>query len=240
MRGHIKGTYKHTENTKRKISKAQKGKKFSDEHKGKLSEALRGHKNALGKRSKEFGKKMSLINKGRIPWIKNRKHTPETKLKMRLKKIGKYIGEKHWNWKGGITPINQKIRGSLEYKLWEDSVLNWDCNCCQKCGENRINKLVAHHIRNFAQFPELRFAIDNGITFCRKCHNWFHRKHRKKNNTLKQLEEFLLNLKFNKFEKDECIACQDSKELNRESMFKHDDWCDKNKPTDYAEDKEKE
>lgn len=95
------------------------------------------------------------------------------------------------NWKGGITPINNKIRGSLEYKLWQDSIFNRDGNSCQKCGELRISKLVAHHILNFSKYIELRFAIDNGITFCRSCHKIFHKKYGVKNNTSIQVNQFL-------------------------------------------------
>jgi len=108
------------------------------------------------------------------------------------KKRENLSGTFHWNWQGGISPERNKIRRSLEYKLWQDSVFSRDGHICQKCGENRISKLVAHHIQNFSQHPELRFAIDNGITFCRKkCHKEFHRKYGKKNNTREQLEEFL-------------------------------------------------
>ncbi len=104
-----------------------------------------------------------------------------------------FKGERSYRWKGGISPINNQIRGSLEYKLWSDSVWNRDNNCCQKCGENRISKLVAHHILNFSKYIELRFAIDNGITFCRDCHKKFHNQYGRKNNTKEQLTEFLQN-----------------------------------------------
>ena len=100
-------------------------------------------------------------------------------------------GKRHPNWKGGITPINQKIRGSLEYKLWQDSVKNRDGNCCQKCGENRVSKIMAHHILNFSDYIELRFAIDNGITFCKPCHKEFHRRYTKRHNTREQVEEYI-------------------------------------------------
>jgi len=135
----------------------------------------------------EFKKGHSFYKGGEKGWFK--------KGCISQRKNKKYIeisGNKHWNWKGGITPLHNKIRNSLEYKLWSDSVWNRDNNRCQKCSENRLEKLVAHHILNFAQFPELRFAIDNGITFCRKCHNWFHRVYGKKNNNLEQIYNFLM------------------------------------------------
>jgi len=100
-------------------------------------------------------------------------------------------GDKHWNWKNGITSINQSIRNSFEYNLWEQSIFVRDYCKCQNCSENRIRNLVAHHILNFSQYPELRFAIDNGITFCNKCHKLFHKKYSVKNNTRKQVEDWL-------------------------------------------------
>ena len=52
-------------------------------------------------------------------------------------------------------------------------------------------KLNAHHIQNFAQYPELRTAIANGITFCKECHKEFHKIYGIKNNNAEQIKEFL-------------------------------------------------
>lgn len=103
-----------------------------------------------------------------------------------------YSGENSWNWKGGLTPERNKIRKSIEYRLWRNSVLARDSFTCQKTGV-KGGTLRAHHIQNFAQFPELRFAIDNGITLSKESHNEFHKLYGIKNNTKEQLEEFLNN-----------------------------------------------
>ena len=99
-------------------------------------------------------------------------------------------GEKAGNWKGGITSENHKIRTSIEYHLWQGSVFARDYWTCQKCYK-KIKELHAHHIKNFLDYPELRFAIDNGITLCKKCHINFHKKYGNKNNTKEQMIEFL-------------------------------------------------
>ena len=94
--------------------------------------------------------------------------------------VSKHIRENHWNWKGGITPENRIIRTSIEFRLWRESVFARDNWACQKCGK-RGEKIHAHHIQNFAQFPELRFAIDNGVTFCQDCHQQFHKIYKDNN-----------------------------------------------------------
>jgi len=52
-------------------------------------------------------------------------------------------------------------------------------------------KLNVHHIEGYAENKHLRIDVSNGITFCQKCHNVFHRIYGKKNNNRSQLEEFL-------------------------------------------------
>lgn len=71
-----------SEETRQKISKLHKGKKLSEEHRKKLSIALRGNKNSLGVHpSEETRRKLSKASS-------MRKHSEETKRKISLSRIG--------------------------------------------------------------------------------------------------------------------------------------------------------
>ena len=149
-----------------------KGKRgiYSKETLKKMREAKLGNK-----LSKEHRSKISNSLKGRIP--KN------------LKTLDNSGSNSHW-WKGGITNENELIRKHKEFKLWRKLVFERDNYICQKSGIIG-GTLHPHHIKNFAQYPELRFAIDNGITLSEKAHKEFHRKYGLKNNNEVQLNEFL-------------------------------------------------
>lgn len=123
---------------------SQKGKRLSEETKLKMRKAQLGEKNHF------FGKHHSVSTRKIISEI--------------------HKGERHRDWKGGITPINTKIRHSLEYRLWRESVFKRDNYTCIWCGDDRGGNLQADHIKPFAFYPELRFAIDNGRTLCIPCH----------------------------------------------------------------------
>jgi hypothetical protein len=84
------------------------------------------------------------------------------------------IGKNSSNWKGGITVIKRGIKRSLEYREWRKEVLKRDNFTCRKCFKK--NSRIAHHIKPFALFIELRFAIDNGMTLCYDCHKKIHYK----------------------------------------------------------------
>ena len=83
-------------------------------------------------------------------------------------------GKNHWNWKGGKSPKNNKIRRSEKYQQWRRGVFIRDHYTCQKCGHRFIG-IVAHHKKSFNKFPRLRYKINNGITLCRICHARLHK-----------------------------------------------------------------
>lgn len=163
-----------------------RGKKRSPEFCKAISKATKGINTWMTGRvlSEETRKKISKANLGRKMSDKARKNmslarmgmkfTKEHRRKMSETRRGRFADEKHWNWKGGITPKSITIRMSSEYKDWRLAVFNRDKFTCVGCGDKRGHNLQAHHIMSFAEYPELRFDIANGTTLCKKCHAKLH------------------------------------------------------------------
>lgn len=104
----------------------------------------------------------NVFDKGNIPWNKGRPHLR---------------GDRHPNWKGGIDKEHTRIKQTKEYKDWRNSVYKkyeWTCQHCGYRGKN----IVAHHIKLFSKYPELRFDVNNGIVVCRRCHQLIHKPRR--------------------------------------------------------------
>ena len=82
-------------------------------------------------------------------------------------------GENSPRWRGGVSKLHKTERQlamqSIEYKLWRVAVFTRDNYICQMCHEHK-HELEADHIRAWKDYPELRYAIDNGRTLCRECH----------------------------------------------------------------------
>lgn len=142
-----------------KLSRAHQGKKLSEEHKRKIADAHSGVKYKT--MSEEGRRNLSVAHMGQKSW--NRGLTKESGVK------GIRWGSQINTWKGGITPKHEKIRRSLRYIEWRKSILERDDYTCQFC-DKRGGNLNADHIKPFAYFPELRFAMDNGRTLCKPCH----------------------------------------------------------------------
>lgn len=87
-------------------------------------------------------------------------------------------------------------RFSPKYSSWREAVFKRDDHTCQCC-KGRGGKLIAHHMNGFANFPEQRFDVNNGLTLCESCHNKLHSVLGGKNKscTRKQCERAILTLK---------------------------------------------
>lgn len=95
----------------------------------------------------------------------------------------------------GTRKIIQKIQHfsfgrfkDSNYTEWRNKVIAKAKGKCLKCGNKGTH---CHHIKNYSQYPELRFDVDNGILFCRDCHELFHVIYGKQDNDEYQLNDFL-------------------------------------------------
>lgn len=87
-------------------------------------------------------------------------------------------GPNHPNWKGGYAKERQARYGTPEYIAFVTAVLERDDYTCQRCGaRNGMGEnvqLQVHHIKPYADYPELAFDVDNGLTLCIRCHRKAH------------------------------------------------------------------
>jgi ribosomal protein L32 len=114
------------------------------------------------------------------PSQKGHKASDETKMKLSFA----HLGEKHHNWKGGISKVDKRCRNMAEYKEWRESVFKRDAWTCQECKSSGVY-VTAHHINGFsktikdndindvssARECDDLWDIDNGVTLCEDCHS---------------------------------------------------------------------
>ncbi len=132
----------------------------------------------------------------KIKWTKvrgGRNHfcTNECKIKFqRGENSGRWIADRSL-----LKDRNRSIRYSIDMSEWRKSVFKRDEYKCQWCGDKSVAgnpvTLNAHHIRPFAKFPALRFAVDNGITLCETCHK---KTYKKEDELIIFFEEVLIKL----------------------------------------------
>lgn len=158
----------------------------TDEIRKNMSNAKRGHKNCLGKHWKI--KDTSKMHHS--SYLKNKtfeecygkekaKELKENKSKFMKKRVGNISS----HWKGGITPLNHKIRTSFEYNDLVKKCMIRDNFTCQICGKKNV-WLEIHHIKSFRDIITeykinswecslkciILWDINNGVTLCKPCH----------------------------------------------------------------------
>lgn len=123
-----------------------------------------------------------------VAWNKDKPWSEEVKQKLKKSHIGlKPSYETRINMKKGqakrfenhiyLTSESKLIRGSIENRLWRESIFTRDKFLCQMPNCDKLGRyLEAHHIKTFSKYPELRFITENGITLCKRCHNKTKRK----------------------------------------------------------------
>lgn len=163
-----------------------KHKKTSKETKEKISKTLTGIK-----RTKEFKEKCRInqikrwqnpeYRKKIIINFKKRKNALGKHWKMSenaKKRISKALkGKNSYLWQGGKTDKNKLLRCGYKYRQWRERIFkrdNYTCWVCEvRSGIKEKVYLHSHHIKRFANYSELRFKENNGLTLCKFCHRTY-------------------------------------------------------------------
>ncbi len=131
--------------------------------------------------------RISNFKKGHIPWNKDKKVPSlignsngfqKGQITWNKGKKGFLAGDKHYNWKGGITPKNRRLRASTDWKRWRQMVFERDNYTCNYCGAKNC-EIHPHHKIHLANclkynFNGLIFDVNNGQTLCVPCHQDLH------------------------------------------------------------------
>jgi len=140
--------YKFSEESKKKISKALRGKKHSEETRKKISESHKGIKH-----SEETKRKLSKLHRG-----KRLSKEHKQKISLAVKK------EKNGRWLGGISFTPYTLDWTITLRI---SIRERDKYICQLCKEKQGDiSLDVHHI----DYNKKNNNPNNLISLCRSCH----------------------------------------------------------------------
>lgn len=133
------------------------GCKHTDESKAKISAAAKN-------RSDVTRARISVAAKNRPPI------SDETRTRMSVARRGKYCGEKHPQWQGGISAGPYCVLFSPEFK---ERTRDFFGRVCVECGkseeENNGRKLDVHHV-NFDKSSCCSDVKPLFVVLCRSCH----------------------------------------------------------------------
>jgi len=133
---------------------------------------------------KDIAKDADTVDSTILRWVRifnfpiitlSQRHKEEPRLWKRFQQAGSQIenrprGKDNWRY----VPIGQRNQIQLyrcvEYKVWKEAVHKRDDYICQGCGK-KPKSLDTHHILPVRNFPQLVYAINNGISLCHSCHS---------------------------------------------------------------------
>lgn len=124
--------------------------------------------NPKGPMSEETKRKVSVAKKGQAPWNKGKPWGED----FREKSSASH--KRYYDRVGRATVKRAHHINDRLYARWREAVFARDAFRCHECGVSG-GTLNAHHIKPWATYPELRYAVDNGATFCANCHRKQHR-----------------------------------------------------------------
>ena len=157
----------HTEESKKKISLSKLGKNIKSTPKSKA------HIEAIRKTLRK-GKYIPCSICGKNKYYSPSKIKPGKKYYCSQACNGKSnIGINNHKWKGGRSRALKDGYYTQEYKNWRKNVFERDEYTCLLCFKSNTY-LVAHHILGFADYPDSKYDIDNGMTLCEECHKSIH------------------------------------------------------------------
>lgn len=97
------------------------------------------------------------------------------KLEVREKISAKLQGVDIDSWDGFTETESALIRKSVPYVGWRTLVFQRDNFICQNkdckyCKNKKSVNLHSHHVKSFSKHPDLRFDVNNGMTYCAEYH----------------------------------------------------------------------
>ena len=170
----------HTEETKRKMSEAHRGKIFSIETRKKISK-IRKKYLSDPKNNSRYGKPVSVKTREKISQTKKGMifsidHRMKLSVALQGKKLSQETrdkmgqarsGSNHPMWKGGISGSHRDRRADRNWREIVKKIYARDDYTCQKCGK-RGGRLCTHHIVPYVISND--DSPENLITLCQSCH----------------------------------------------------------------------
>jgi hypothetical protein len=104
-------------------------------------------------------------------------------------------GASHPSWRPDLSEGERaRKRNVNRNREWRYAVYGRDEYTCQGCGA-RGGPIEAHHLDAYNKYRRKRFLVSNGATLCASCHEEFHAKYGRGDNTAAQFRAFKASLR---------------------------------------------